>query len=99
MAMSTHCEAGSDASSLKKYPDRWEVVTPNGRRCPHTGQSHAGLYRLLGPRGLALRYVRVAQLRREGCSRGQLLFHVGDMMRWLDAQAAARRAEMGADDV
>lgn len=69
------------------YPQRYSPIPPNGKYCPFTGLKHAYLYRLLRY-GAASKYVRIAHLKEPGCSRGRLLFHVGDMLRWLDAQAS-----------
>ena len=77
-------EAVSDQAS---YPNRYVTIPPNGRRCEFTGLGHAKLYQILGPNGVARRHVRVANLRTPGAARGQTLFHVGDMLRYLDALA------------
>ena len=75
--------------SLPEYPNRYVTIPPNGRRCEFTGLGHAKLYQVLGPNGVARRYVRVANLRTPGAARGQTLFHVGDMLRFLDGLAQA----------
>jgi hypothetical protein len=70
-----------------EYPNRYVTIPPNGRRCEFTGLGHAKLYQILGPNGMARRHVRVANLRTPGAARGQTLFHVGDMLRFLDGLA------------
>lgn len=70
-----------------EYPNRYATIPPNGRRCEFTGLGHAKLYQVLGADGMARRKVRVANLRMPGTTRGQTLFHVGDMLRWLDELA------------
>ena len=45
---------------------------------------HANLYEMLREGGIARRKVRVAYLHTPGAARGQTLFHVGDMLRFLD---------------
>lgn len=70
-----------------EYPNCYTLIPPNGRRCDHTGLGHAKLYQILGPNGVARKHVRVANLRTPGATRGQTLFHVGDMLRFLDGLA------------
>ena len=70
-----------------EYPNRYATIPPNGRRCEFTGLGHAKLYQILGLNGVARRYVRVANLRTPGAARGQTLFLVGDMLRFLDGLA------------
>jgi len=65
--------------------DRWSPIPPNGQRCQFTGMKHAKLYDLLGAGGLASKHVRVVNLRTPGANRGQTLFHVGDMLTFLDS--------------
>lgn len=72
---------------VPEYPNRYATIPPNGRRCEFTGLGHAKLYQILGPNGVARRQVRVANLRTPGAARGQTLFHVGDMLRFLDELA------------
>jgi hypothetical protein len=77
------------------YPDVYRPVVPNGRRCEITGMTHGWLYRALlhGEMG---RRVRVLTLKEPGATRGKLMFHVGDALRWLDSLAeeqAKKRAE------
>jgi hypothetical protein len=71
-----------------EYPNRYATIPPNGRRCEFTGLGHAKLYQILGVDGIARRKVRVANLRMPGAARGQTLFHVGDMLRFLDELAS-----------
>lgn len=70
------------------YPQRYAPIPPNGRRCQFTGLGHAKLYHLLSPSGPVRAKVRVANLRSPGAKRGQTLFHVGDMLAYLDELAA-----------
>jgi hypothetical protein len=78
--------------SVELYPMRYIPVPPNGKVCPVTGLKHAYLYRLLR-HGEAARHVRIAHLKEPGCSRGRMLFHAGDMLRWLDQKAMARNVD------
>lgn len=71
-----------------EYPNRYATIPPNGRRGEFTGLGHAKLYQVLGVDGIVRRQVRVANLRTPGRTRGQTLFHVGDMLRFLDELAA-----------
>ena len=64
--------------------DRWSPIPPNGKSCQFTGLKHAKLYHLLGGGGIARPHVRVVNLRTPGAKRGQTLFHVGDMLQFLD---------------
>jgi hypothetical protein len=73
--------------SDKQYPDHWTEIPPNGKVCAYTGLKHAKLYTMLGKKGLARPYVRVANLRDPGACQGKTIFHVGDMFRFLDALA------------
>jgi hypothetical protein len=75
------------AGPQQDYPNCYSVIPPNGRRCEYTGLKHAKLYQVLGPNGVARPHVRVVNLRSPGASRGQTLFHVGDMLRFLDQLA------------
>jgi len=78
------------------YPNRYTPIPPNGGRCEFTGLKHAKLYHLLSPGGIARGKVRVANVRTPGAKRGRTLFHVGDMLRFLDELADANgRAETG----
>lgn len=67
--------------------DRWSPIPPNGRSCQFTGLKHAKLYHLLSGDGFARKRVRVVNLRTPGAKRGQTLFHVGDMLQFLDELA------------
>jgi hypothetical protein len=80
-----------------EYPNRYATIPPNGRRCEFTGLGHAKLYQILGVDGIARRKVRVANLRMPGTARGQTLFHVGDMLRWLDELAQNNRKTAAPD--
>lgn len=73
------------------YPNCYESVVPNGRICPVSGLRHAQLYQQL-LHGEASKHVRVVSLRQPGTKRGKLLFHRGDMLRWLDGLAAEQAA-------
>lgn len=64
--------------------ERWSPIPPNGQSCQFTGLKHAKLYDLLGGDGIARPHVRVVNLRTPGAKRGQTLFHVGDMLQFLD---------------
>jgi hypothetical protein len=75
------------------YPNRYAPIPPNGKRCEFTGLGHAKLYTVLAAGGPARKKVRVANLRTPGASRGQTLFHVGDMLRFLDDLAAEQVGE------
>ena len=75
-----------------RYPDRYTPIPPNGARCEFTGLKHAKLYHLLQAGSPVRRKVRVANLRTPGTARGQTLFHVGDMLRYLD-ELAGEQAE------
>jgi predicted phosphoadenosine phosphosulfate sulfurtransferase len=71
-----------------EYPDIWCEIPPNGRICAHAGLKHAKLYSLLAKGGLARQHVRVANLRDPGAKQGKTLFHLGDLLRFLDELAA-----------
>ena len=71
-----------------EYPNRYTPIPPNGKRCEFTGMKHAKLYHILNVGGIARNKVRVANLRSPGANRGQTVFHVGDMLRFLDELAA-----------
>jgi hypothetical protein len=79
--------AGVRAEREVRYPDRYTPIPANGLRCEFTGLRHAKLYHLLSPGGRVRKKVRVANLRTPGAKRGQTLFHVGDMLRYLDELA------------
>ena len=76
------------SNNPKTYPDTWQEIPPNGQTCAHTGLKHAKLYTLLGKGGLARNHVRVANLREPGAKQGKTIFHLGDMMRFLDELSA-----------
>ncbi len=78
-------EETSEAASLQT--DRWSPIPPNGRSCQFTGLKHAKLYQLLSAGGDVRKRVRVVNLRTPGAKRGQTLFHVGDMLQYLDELA------------
>jgi len=67
--------------------DRWTPIPPNGQRCQFTGLKHAKLYHILSGDGHVRKRVRVVNLRTPGATRGQTLFHVGDMLQFLDELA------------
>ena len=75
----------------EEYPNIWTPIAPNGQTCKHTGLGHGQLYGMLkgsdGGDPIAKGHVRVASLRRSGRGRGKTVFHVGDMMRFLDKLA------------
>jgi hypothetical protein len=79
------------ATKVADYPNRYVPIPPNGRRCEWTGLGHAKLYHILSVNGMARPKVRVANLRSPGTKRGQTLFHVGDMLRFLDELALNSR--------
>ena len=74
--------------SAEQYPETWTPIVPNGKRCKVTGLGHSKLYQILGPEGIAKPYVRTASLKPGGAIRGTTIFHVGDMLRWLNKKAA-----------
>lgn len=74
--------------AASREADRWMPIPPNGRSCPVTGLKHAKLYGLLGVGGVARGHVRIVNLRTPGAKRGQTLFHVGDMLDFLNRLAA-----------
>jgi hypothetical protein len=73
------------------YPDRYAQFPANGRRCEFSGLGHGRFYQLLD--GPAKDHVRVASLKEPGKKRGTRLFHVGDLLRYLDGLAAAQAAD------
>lgn len=78
---------GEPTAKPAKYPNRYTPIPPNGQRCEFTGMKHAKLYDILSVGGIARDQVRVVNLRTPGRNRGQTLFHVGDMLRFLDELA------------
>lgn len=75
-----------------RCPDRYTPIPANGLRCEFTGLRHAKLYPLLSASGPVRKKVRVANLRTPGAKRWETLFHVGDMLRYLD-ELAGEQAE------
>jgi hypothetical protein len=71
-------------ASAVEYPNSYASIPANGQSCPHTGLKHAHLYKLLGQDGAAREFVRVVNLRHPKARHGKTLFHVGDMLRFLD---------------
>jgi len=69
------------------YPNMWIEIPPNGKVCSHTGLKHAKLYSLLGKGGLGRAHIRVANLREPGAKQAKTIFHLGDMMKFLDTLA------------
>jgi hypothetical protein len=62
-------------------------IPTNSQSRPHTGLKHAHLYKLLGNKGAAREFVRVVNLKDPKARHGKTLFHVGDMLRFLDGLA------------
>jgi hypothetical protein len=81
------------STSASQQIDRWSPIPPNGQRCQFTGLKHAKLYQLLANNGFARKRVRVVNLRTPGAKRGQTLFHVGDMLRFLEALSHEQGSE------
>ena len=81
---------GEPTAKSAGYPNRYTPIPPNGQRCEFTGMKHAKLYDILSVGGIARDKVRVVNLRSPGRNRGQTLFHVGDMLRFLDELADVR---------
>jgi hypothetical protein len=79
----TRIDIEEDASA-GEYPNSYAPIPANGQSCPHTGLKHAHLYKLLGDKGSAREFVRVVNLRDPNARHGKTLFHVGDMLRFLD---------------
>ena len=75
-------------SQNQSYPDMWTEIPPNGKICAYTGLKHAKLYSLLGKGGIGRPYVRIANLREPGAKQAKTIFHLGDMLRFLDNLAA-----------
>jgi len=86
------------AEPAGNYPNRYAPIPPNGKRCEFTGLQHAKLYHLLSAGGPVRKKVRVANLRTPGAKRGQTLFHVGDMLRYLEELARKQAAENGSGE-
>lgn len=83
--------------AVSREVDRWSPIPLNGQSCQFTGLKHAKLYNLLGADGLARSHVRVVNLRTPGAKRGQTLFNVGDMLRFLDGLAKAQAGNVQHD--
>lgn len=73
-----------EADSVHDYPNCYAAIPVNGKICERTGLKHAQLYKVLTGSGAARPFVRVANLKLPGASKGKTLFHVGDMLRFLD---------------
>jgi hypothetical protein len=71
--------------------DRYTPITPNGVTCPVTGLNHPRLFQLLA--GPARAHVRVVSLKQPGQIRAKRLFHVGDMLAYLNNLAASQQDE------
>jgi hypothetical protein len=84
-----------DAPKGHKYPNAYAALPKNSKEvtCPHTGLHHAHLAKLLKPGGLAAGHVRVIALREPGARHSKTLFHVGDMLKWLDGLAAKQSTQ------
>jgi hypothetical protein len=76
-----------DTTGPQAYPNVYTAIPPNGKTCSQTGLKHAQLYKLLTGGGAAKAYVRVANLKMPGASKGKTVYHVGDMLRYLDRLA------------
>ena len=76
--------------SASRFLDRDAPIPANGKKCDFTGLGHGRLYQLLN--GPARAFVRVASLRAPGAKRGSRLFHVGDLLNYLDRLAAEQAA-------
>jgi hypothetical protein len=77
-------EPAKQSVKTADYPNCYAPIPPNGKACVYCGLKHAQLYKLLGEDGAARPYVRVANLKHPGASKGKTVFHVGDMLRYLD---------------
>lgn len=84
---STPIIAGQVASLVIDPWDRYVPVPPNGQRCTVSGLGHARLYQLLLHEA-AGRSIRIVRLRQPGATRGLLLYHVGDLKKYLEQLAA-----------
>ena len=73
-----------ESASAVDYPNSYAPIPANGKSCPHTGLKHAHLYKLLGDNGAARDFVRVVNLRDPKARHGKTLFHVGDLLRFLN---------------
>jgi hypothetical protein len=90
-----HIDGGDPETPSGEYPNSYASLPPNVKSalCPHTGLRHAHLGKLLKPGGLAAAHVRTVMLRQPGARHGKTLFHVGDMLRWLDGLAAQQATQ------
>jgi hypothetical protein len=88
--------AAAEDRAAQEYPNAYAALPSNtkGVTCPHTGLRHAHLAKLLKPGGLAAGHVRVIALRIPGARHGKTLYHVGDMLRWLDGLAAEQARDL-----
>lgn len=80
-------EIALEANPDSDHPNCYAAIPPNGKVCSFTGMRHTHLYTLLSEGGSARPFVRVVNLREPGASKGKTLFHVGDMMKFLDELA------------
>lgn len=81
----------------KGYPNCYRTIPSNGEICTYSGLKHAKLYKMLSENGCARPYVRTVQLRDPGAAKGVTLYHVGDLMRYLDKLAAEQISGGGAN--
>lgn len=85
-------EIHEDPGHARSIFERYLPVPSGSKRCPVSGFSPATFRRevLDGP---GRDHVRIVSLRKPGKSRGQHLYHAGDLLRWLDrlAEEHARR--------
>jgi hypothetical protein len=77
-------ERADESRTRNDYPNVYAPIPGNRDVCTHTGLKHAHLYKLLGDGGSARDYVRVVNLRNPKARHGKTLFHIGDMLRYLD---------------
>ena len=87
------------STGVNQQMDRWSPIPPNGQSCQFTGLKHAKLYHLLACGGIARKRVRVVNLRTPGAKRGQTLFHVGDMLQFLDALSREQGGDVAFEKV
>lgn len=76
-----------ESQKTNEYPNFYAPIPANGKTCPHSGLKHAQMYRLLTGEGQLRQHVRVAHITLPGRARGKTLFHVGDLLRFLDTLA------------
>jgi len=77
-------EADVPVQAPQSYPNSYTTIPTNGKICPYTGLKHAQLYKWLTGDGAARPFVRVAQLKLPGASKGKTLFQVSDMLNYID---------------